>query len=107
MNTYRNGDSVNPPVDDNPTPNTALLQQITQSVEQPQQGSPGVTYAQIQRHNATNNNENLDFRLQSQRSDENGSVASDYRSVSSGYVNLPPVTIRNVSNRPQSPETSF
>lgn len=107
MNTYRNGDSVNPPVDDNPTPNTALLQHITaQNVQQPEH-SPGVTYAQIQRHNAaTNNDNNLDLRLQSQRS-ENDSVASDYQTVSSGYVNLPPITFRNVNNRPQSPETSF
>lgn len=108
MNTYRNGDSLVPLSEENSTPNTALLQEISQTVEPIQAQIPqtGVTYAQIQRHNATLQNDNLDFRLQTQRSD-NGSIASDYRSVSSGYVNLPPVLARNVSNRPQSPETSF
>ena len=106
MNTYRNGDSLNPPAEENPTSNTALLQHITQTSQEPIQQQNGVTYAQIQRHNAAQNPENLNFNLQAPISD-NESVVSDYRSVSSGYVNLQPVLTRNVSNRPQSPETSF
>lgn len=105
MSTYRNGGSVNPPVEQNTTPNTALLEPLLQNIEPSQPAQSGVTYAQIQRHNAVQN-DNLDFRLQSPTS-ENGSAVSDYRSVSSGYVNLPPVLARNVSNRAQSPETSF
>jgi type III secretory pathway component EscS len=122
MNTYRNGDSLNPPENvEQPTVNTALLESIIQSNQPPTQTSPGgVTYAQIQRHNAANN-QNLDFRLQSPVSEsETGSLISDYRTVTSsnGYVNLmnqhnnnninnsnrPNIVLRN---RPQSPETSF
>lgn len=128
MNTYRNGDSMpvppendHLPENDQPPQNEPLLQSILQSIPPPQQSPPmGVTYAQILRHNALNNNNNnsnqgLDFSLQTPRSDnDNGSVISDYRSVSSnGYVNVnfnPQVNMQqNVTqrNRPQSPETSF
>lgn len=116
MNTYRNGDSVNPPENEipNPTPATALLQNSVQSLPTPPETpqSTGVTYAQIQRHNAATTNEPLDFRMQVPRSDDG--TLSDYRSISSnGYVNLPSVNPQlqpnNIvlRNRPQSPETSF
>lgn len=122
MNTYRNGDSVPvpPPLEnENSAQNEPLLQNILQSIEPPRQlilpppRPSGVTYAQIQRHNALNNNsEALDFNMQIPRSD-NGSVLSDYRSVSSnGYVNVNPTQyqqnhVLHRNNRPQSPETSF
>lgn len=122
MNTYRNGDSVNPPIqplqvapEPEPEPENqtaALLQNYLQSIPPPQQQrvSPAaseVTYAQIQRHNAETGGSQLDFRLQTTRTDENSSIASDYRSTTSnGYANFQPYN-RNISNRPQSPETSF
>lgn len=116
MNTYRNGDSYNPPEmvqqqePENPPPTAALLQNYLQSIPPPQQNfsqNPNdVTYAQIQRQIA-DNQEELNFRLQTPRTDENSSIASDYRSVASnGYVNFAPIN-RQISNRPQSPETSF
>jgi hypothetical protein len=119
MNTYsRNGDSYNPPemqpVQQHPEPenipqSAALLQNYLQSIPPPAQRfspSPDVTYAQIQRQiNASI--EGLDFRLQTPRTDENSSIASDYRSVTSnGYINFVPIN-RQLSNRPQSPETDF
>lgn len=114
LNTYRNGDSVNPPPIEQepviPTPATALLQNYLQEIPPPQRTSPTVsevTYAQIQRHNAENGGSQLDFRLQTPQTDENSSIISDYRSVTSnGYTNFPPIN-RQPSNRPQSPETSF
>jgi hypothetical protein len=115
MNTYRNGDSIPvPPAEpENPLQNEPLLQHILQQIEPPSTPPTGVTYAQIQRHNAINNDA-LDFRLQTPRSD--GSVLSDYRSISSnGYINVHPVnpayqqqpSQNQLRNRPQSPETSF
>jgi hypothetical protein len=114
MNTYRNGDSINPPVEpivENPTLQTPLLQNIIQSIPPPLTPQNELTYAQIQRHNLMNNDA-LDFRLQTPQSrTENGSVVSDYRSVSSnGYVSLPQPTPNGDvlrKNRPTSPETSF
>lgn len=117
MNTYsRNGDSYNPPEmvqqqpePENPPPTAALLQNYLQSIPPPQRfppPSPDVTYAQIQRQ-INESIEGLDFRLQTPRTDENSSIASDYRSVTSnGYVNFAPIN-RQPSNRPTSPETSF
>ncbi len=108
MNTYRNGDSYNPPPEQQGTAsdNTALLQNYLQSMQSPSPrlSPPDVTYAQIQR---PANNDSLDFRLQSPRTDENSSIASDYRSTTSnGYVNFVPVN-RQRQNPPHSPETSF
>lgn len=124
MNTYRNGDSVNPPPtavsqthDDDPEPEVyqptaALLHNYLQSIPPPTppRNSPPsseVTYAQIQRHNAENGGSQLDFRLQTPRSEENSSVASDYRSTTSvPFTSFQPIN-RQISNRPQSPETNF
>lgn len=123
MNTYRNGDSVNPPpvdqqfqtIENDPEPEVyqptaALLHNYLQSIPPPQRISPPnseVTYAQIQRHNAENGGSQLDFRLQTPRSDGNSSNASDYRSTTSGaYTSFQPLN-RQISNRPQSPETNF
>lgn len=117
MNTYsRNGDSYNPPemVSQNPEPDhppqtAALLQNYLQSIPPPAQRfspSPDVTYAQIQRR-INESNEGLDFRLQTPQTDENSSIASDYRSITSnGYLNFTSIN-RQPSNRPQSPETDF
>lgn len=118
LNTYnRNGDSLNPPemVEQQPDPDispptAALLQNYLQSIPPPEHRfspSPDVAYAQIQRPFINESNEGLDFRLQTTRTDENSSIASDYRSVTSnGYMNFVPIN-RQPSNRPQSPETSF
>lgn len=125
MNTYsRNGDSYNPPemsqniepetVENVPPPTAALLQNYLQSIPPPSQrfsptASPDPTYAQIQRQ-INQSIEELNFRLQTPRSDENSSIASDYRSTTSnGYCNFPPYNPqpRPPLNRTQSPETSF
>lgn len=118
MNTYRNGESVNPPppvsqiMDNDPEPEfyqptATLLQNYLQSIPPPRQASTPsseVTYAQIQRHNAENGGSPLNFRLQTTRSDENSSIISDYRSATSvGYPHFHPIN-RQIS---KSPETNF